>query len=525
MALVSFRLGRSLEKRMWLRKSFLAIIVGGAIIILLVPLIFWRIKKRGEEKMPKFSLSVRRPAVAGMFYPGEKEALQEKIDFFLKKIRPVIKKEKILKVLIVPHAGYDYSGQVAASGFKQLEGKNYSRVILIGGSHTAWFSGVAVDANDAWETPLGQVLLDKDLSKRIVEKVTGAFFSQKAHRGEHSLEVELPFLQQVLKDFKIVPILLGEGVASKNLAEVLAENIDRETLVVISTDLSHYPPYEVAKEVDRKTIEAILSGDPQNFEATISAQMEKGYPNLSTCACGQKAVEVAMMLAQKLGKGKWQLLKYANSGEVGIGDKSRVVGYAALGFFAKNAKLKAQNEKLPLKAQSKLLKIARKTLESYLTNKKIPKFKIEDKSLKQKLGAFVTLRKNGQLRGCIGQIEPTDEPLWKVVQKMAVEAALRDPRFPPVSLEELKEIKIEVSVLSKPKKIDDPFKIELGKHGVIIKWGFRSGVFLPQVAQETNWDLDTFMGQLCLQKVGLSWDCWKKGNVEIFVFKAQVFEE
>ena len=181
-------------------------------------------------------------------------------------------------------------------------------------------------------------------------------------------------------------------------------------------------------------------------------------------------------------------------------------------------------EELGKNQQNKLLEIARRTLESYLKDGKSPEFEVSDPQLLEPLGTFVTLRKGGQLRGCIGEFEAT-EPLWKVVQRMAIEAAVKDLRFSPVRLNELAEINIEISVLSPLKKIDDPDEIELGVHGVMIKKGLRKGVFLPQVATETGWDKETFMGQLCSQKAGLAWDCWKKKDIEIFTFTAQVFEE
>ena len=504
---------------MKLGKNYLFLLFAFGSIILL----FLFVSLRFRKKMEKKTLSVRRPAVAGMFYPQEKEELKREIEGFFKEAEIVPWKGN-LKILIAPHAGYRYSGPVAGWGFAQLK-KDYSTVILVGPTHQVYFEGAVIDENDVWETPLGEVPVDKDLAQEIVSQVEGVSFSSEFHLGEHCLEVELPFLQSVLSSFKIVPILLGETDDQflKNLADFLSQKIGEKTLVVISTDLSHYPPYEIANLVDRLTIDAILSGDPEKFEATISAQMKKGYPNLATCACGEKAVKVGMMIAQNF-KGEWKLIKYANSGDT-AGEKGRVVGYAAIGYWVKNDKSQMTNAKLNEQQQQKLLKLARETLERYLGKREIPKFEIEDPQLNQKLGAFVTLRKNGSLRGCIGQIQPSTDPLWKVVQKMAIESALNDPRFPPVRREELKDIKIEISVLSKPKKIDDPYKIQLGKHGVIIKKGLRSGVFLPQVATETGWDLETFMGQLCSQKAGLSWDCWKKKGVEIYIFTAQVFEE
>ncbi len=180
--------------------------------------------------------------------------------------------------------------------------------------------------------------------------------------------------------------------------------------------------------------------------------------------------------------------------------------------------------KLNLKAQKKLLEIARKTLESFLENGKIPEFEISNSQLLEPHGVFVTLRKSGRLCGCIGELE-TKKPLWKLIIEMVVSAAAKDPRFSPVRLIELPEIKIEISVLSPLKKVDDVGKIKLGVHGVMVEKGLRKGVFLPQVAHETGWNKETFMNQLCFQKVGVSEDSWQKGDVDIFIFTVQVFEE
>lgn len=505
----------------------LVIVIGIAFPILLF------VNRKNKEEMKR--RTIREPAVAGMFYPAEKDTLNSQVEDLFRKV-PEEKEDGLLRILIVPHAGYDYSGQVAAWGFKKLVGKNYSSVILLGGSHRAWFKGAMIDGNDAWETPLGQIEIEKDLAKKIVEEVDGISFSSSTHSQEHSLEVELPFLQTVLKDFKLVPILFGEmdETLLENIAKVFSKNMTDNTLVVISTDLSHYPPYDIANEVDKTTINSILSGDSKNFGATISTQMAKGYSGLDTCACGEKAVQVGMKLAQKLDKGEWRLLKYANSGDT-AGDKERVVGYAAIGWYektenafrrnlAEQAKGETENIELNKEEQEKLLEIARRTLESYLKNGETLGFEVVGPQLLEPRGSFVTLRKNGQLRGCIGEFEARDS-LWKVVQRMAIEAAIRDPRFPPVRLNELSEISIEISVLSPLKKIDNPDEIEIGKHGVMIKKDFRKGVFLPQVATETGWDKETFMGQLCSQKAGLPWDCWKKKDIELFIFTAQVFEE
>lgn len=495
-------------------KKFIILVI---VLGIAFPILLFVYLKKEEGMRPEV---VRKPAVAGMFYPAEKNTLNSQIEGFFQEV-PKKKEEDLFRILIVPHAGYEYSGQVAAYGFAQFKDADYSTVVLLGPTHQAYFQGAVIDESDVWETPLGKVEVDKDLAKKIAEIDPGISFSSQPHKGEHCLEVELPFLQMVLGDFKLVPILLGEidETLLENLAVALVKNITENTLVVVSTDLSHYPPYEIANKVDKAIIDSILSGDPKNFEATISSQMEKGFPGLDTCACGREAVKVGMKLAQKLNKGEWKLLKYANSGDT-AGEKGRVVGYASIGFYEKAKKSSELNKE----EQEKLLEIARKTLESYLKNGKVPEFEISDPQFLDPRGAFVTLRKDGELRGCIGEFEAR-ESLYKIVQRMAISAATKDPRFPVVRLNELPEIKIEVSVLSPLKKIDDPDKIEMGVHGVMIKKGLRKGVFLPQVATETGWDKETFMGQLCSQKAGLSRDCWKKKDVELLVFTAQVFEE
>ena len=328
-----------------------------------------------------------------------------------------------------------------------------------------------------------------------------------------------------MKDFKIVPIIISQSNDEnvKALAQALEKHIDEKTLIIISSDLSHYPSYKIANQVDEKTIQAILTGELEQFDKAVAESMAQGLPGLDTCACGGEPIKVGLVLAQSLGLNQIKLLKYANSGDVS-GDYSRVVGYAAIVF----SQLEQDMDYQDLSEQDKevLLKIARQSIEEYLKNKKISEFKDISPRLKQPQGAFVTLRRNHQLRGCIGRIVEEKQPLYLLVSQMAIAAATEDGRFIPVELEEMKEIEVEVSVLSPLKEIKDPFKeIEMGKHGVIVQKGRNSGVFLPQVATENNWDLETFMGQLCYQKAGLDKDAWKTGELDIYTFTADVFEE
>jgi len=481
-------------------------------------------------------IAIRQPVVAGQFYPSDKQELTKMISQFLEKVE-LPKIAGPVRTLMVPHAGYVFSGQVAAYGFKAVQGQDIKTVILIGSSHHQYLAGAVIDSFDVWQTPLGQIVLDIDLRETLVKENSLFKVDSTPHQPEHSLEVEVPFLQRVLSDFKLLPILvshqLSEGDLDK-ISQTLTKYIDDKTLLIASSDMSHYPSYEQANQADKKVIEAILTGQAVDLRQTIGQIEKENIANLDTCLCGQGAVEVVMKVAQKMRVQEIKLLKYANSGDVPIGDKSQVVGYVAISFSGKSRTIpsitssdedvESPGQSLSKKQRKTLLEIAKTSVEKYILENKVPDFAITDSLLNESLGAFVTLKKHGQLRGCIGRFSP-DIPLFQVVSQMAVAAATQDARFKPVQVNELNDLEYEISVLSPLKKIDDWHKIELGKHGVQIKQGFRSGVFLPQVATENNWDLDKFMGELCSQKAGLSWDCWKNGQVDIYVFTTEVFHE
>ena len=478
-------------------------------------------RQKPLEKSQKLSKVIREPIVAGQFYPKDKNQLSATVDSLLRKSSlPEIKGEII--ALIVPHAGYQFSGEVAAHAFKTLEGEQVDTVIIVGNSHHERFDGVSVFPKGVYKTPLGEVEIDSDLAQRIIQESDRIFFRESAHQLEHSIEIEIPFLQKTLKHFKIVPILFGNSQKDdwKILGDAILKHIKgKNAILIASSDLSHYPPYEVAKYADKKTIDAILTGDIEHFEKTIQELQQENLPNAVTFACAIDAIKTVMYVARQLGASEIKLLKYANSGD-STGDKNRVVGYSAIGFFAER-----RDHLLNKKEQERLLQIARESVETYIKEGKIPEFSEDNPMLNQKLGAFVTIKKYGKLRGCIGEFSPTKEPLYKVVSKMAIAAATKDIRFLPVREEELDELEYEVSVLSEPQKIDNWKKIELGKHGVIVKQGLNQGVFLPQVADETGWTLKKFLSELCSQKAGLPPDCYKDKNTEIYIFTAQVFSE
>jgi hypothetical protein len=473
---------------------------------------------------------VRQPAVAGQFYPGDPGRLSANINAYLEKASTTSTPEPIRGIL-VPHAGYDYSGPVAAYAYNQIRGQHYETVVLICNSHTAYFNGAVIDDADGWETPLGVVPVNRELAAKLISADSELSYNSEAHAADHTLEVQLPFLQVALKgDFQIVPILFGNtsDESYKKLAQVLFDNLGEDDLVVVSTDMSHYPDYDDANRIDRTTLEKIAALDMAGLDRHISDTEAAEVSSEDTLLCGIDGAKTAMALARLA---DWQpvILHYANSGDTPeIGDKARVVGYGAMAFGqVPSAKFRVQNDEKILNNEQKkaLLAIARQTAEKYVREGKVAEFDISDERLEWKEGAFVTLTKGGQLRGCIGQIIPTEKPLWQVVRDMAIAAATEDPRFAPVSKRELPEIEYEISVLSRPEKIEDWRQIELGQHGVIVKSGYHSGVFLPQVATETGWDRETFLAELCSQKAGLPANCYKSKDVTLEVFTAQVFSQ
>lgn len=464
-----------------------------------------------------FSSTIRNPQFSGSFYPSDKNELSKQVLSFLK-AKKGVEKNLSLAGIIVPHAGYIYSGKTAGFAYSLLEDKKIDTVFLIGRSHRANFLGIVTDDRDYWKSPLGNVAVDTEIVSEIVVK-PGFRVDYRILDLEHSLEVQIPFLQSAIKNtFKIVPILVGcenEGELD-TYAEYLVPFVkkNKNSIIVISTDLSHYHSDQTAREIDRKTI-SLLESDK------FSSLIEK-MKNQEVELCGASAVYLGLKILSKISPVKTVLLDYSNSADA-TKDKTRVVGYAAMAIYTQNAKL--QEKKMLNKSQRlMLLKIARETIQHYLEGKKLPELKIDDPVLAEKRGVFVTLRKKGELRGCIGTILPQDK-LYQSVRAMAIQSATADPRFPSVRLDELKDIEIEISVLTVPVKVSGPDEIVLGRDGVIVKRGFRQGVFLPQVADETGWTKEQFLSFLCSHKAGLEPDAWKKPDTELYIFQAEVFSE
>jgi hypothetical protein len=468
-----------------------------------------------------YSEDVRKPAVAGMFYPGDKEELAEKVDGFLSNSKKADIKGRIIAI-IVPHAGYVYSGQIAADSFKQLEGLDFKKIIIISPSHYLAFDGMSVYNKGSFETPLGAVKIDETLADKIMAKNKRFIFYPEVHLKEHAIEVELPFLQRVYrnKDFKIVPIIMGNPTAGdmKILSDALYDTADKDTLVVISVDLSHYYPYDKAVRLDRNAISAIEKLDAEWLIRQINSK--------NTEIDAPIAVLAGIMFANRH-NAKAVFLKYANSGDT-AGDKSRVVGYSSILIYKpEKAENKGESimkdEYLNKEEKKKLLDIAKSSIIEAVTGKRQFYPSVTEEKLNENCGAFVTIKENNRLRGCIGYIQAV-KPLYETVKDTAKSAAVNDYRFSPVRQDELDKLELEISVLTPLKKIKDISEIEVGKHGLYMKKGFDSGLLLPQVATEYNWDKETFLRETC-GKAGLPQDAWKDKSTEIYTFSAEVFGE
>ena len=476
------------------------------------------------------SEEIRRPAVSGAFYSADKEVLTKMIRGFLANVEKLDVEREILAI-IVPHAGYVYSGQVAAYSFKQLEGRRIDSLVLICNSHTGYFSGIAIDGRDLWQTPLGLVEVDKELADKLVTIDGSIQYNNTPHERDHTLEVQLPFLQTVLEgDFKIVPVLFGntpdEGY--KKLAKALAENLGENDIIVISTDMSHYPRYEDANEIDQETLEIIKDRDMSGLERYIRDIKTKDIAGEDTLLCGIDGVRTIIELSNILQSPSIEILKYANSGDVEIGDKSRVVGYGSVIIYKpwkekSEGAMTVKDEYLNTQEKKKLIEIARASIIEAVTGTKQPAPEVTEERLKENCGAFVTIKKYDQLRGCIGYIIAV-KPLHETVKDVARSAAINDYRFTPVSKEELDEIELEISALTPLKRIHNVKDIEVGKHGLYMKRGLNSGLLLPQVATEYNWDKETFLEHTCM-KAGLPTNAWEDPATEIYTFSADVFSE
>jgi AmmeMemoRadiSam system protein B/AmmeMemoRadiSam system protein A len=466
-----------------------------------------------------FGQEVRKSVIAGSWYPGNKLELEKMINKIYAQ-EPKLDFYGEVLGLIVPHAAYQYSGAAAVSAYATIANQDIKRIIIMGPSHHISFKGASILKVKYYETPLGKVELDQAACQALLQ--TKEFNSNRAaHAQEHSVEIQIPLLQHILKDFKIIPIVVGELDKSDydRIADNLRPLMDEHTIIIASSDFTHfgsrfgYKPFkdnfkENIQKLDFGALDKILHMDSEGFLQYIEQTRET--------ICGFRPIA---LLLKTLGNDCYpQLINYYTSGDL-MGNYEDSVSYASVCFTKKR-------EKLNQKEENVLLKLARDTLVTYLNTQKLPEISLNKYDINPRLiqnqGVFVTLNKNGQLRGCIGYIKGL-APIYQAVVKNTINAATQDPRFYPVKAAEIKDITIEISIMSPLKKIDSLDEIKVGTHGLYLVKGENSGILLPQVPGQFGWDKKTFLEQLS-NKAGLPKNAYKEG-ADIYTFTAQVFGE
>ncbi len=512
-------------------KRYLACCVSIFCMLLLLPFL-------AHSSVDRELSKIRKAAYKGSWYPGSRTELERTIQDYLK-VTKSGKSEPDVIALIVPHAGYRYSGQCAAHAYAKIIGKDYDRVFLLAFSHHYPIQGVAVSDYDAYETPLGLVKVDRETCNALLKKKLFAVHKEAEER-EHSIEIQIPFLQRVLKDFRIVPLMVG-SLANDDEYRAVADSLkklsDEKTLFIASSDMTHYGPNynyvpfrenvkENLKLLDSGAIEKILNKDYDGF---------KNYClKTDITICGTRPIALLLHLLDNNAKG--MLINYATSGEI-LDDFTNSVSYAAIAFtvtppvsgsrIKENPVVAKTDDDLTQEERTVLLKIARSTIVHQLTGKGSIETLLKSISLTERMketrGVFVTIKKHGDLRGCIGYIHGV-APVYKAVIDNAISASTRDPRFDPMTASEIDEVKLEISVMTPLTKISTIEEIKVGVHGLYIEYGKRRGILLPQVATENGWTRDQFLDAVC-RKAGLPVDTWKVAHPTIWIYSAQVFGE
>lgn len=459
---------------------------------------------------------VRPAAVAGQFYPGSSENLSMEVDQMLSNATFDESIRGDILALVAPHAGYMYSGEVAAVAYRSVQGKRYDAVIVIAPSHRDGFSGVSIMAHGAYQTPLGQVPIHQDIAGKILQYDADVHDSQLGHGTEHAVEVQLPFIQRAVGDVPIVPIVMLDRTWSicRRLAEALSQAVEGyHVLVVASSDLYHGYSEAECEAVDSFTLAAAQLGSAEQFCSDLAADRAQ--------ACGGGPIAVVKEYARLCGATRATVLSRANSAAATGQHGGYVVGYGAVAFHGEAAMGNSQS--LSGEDRALLLKIARESVRSAVMGLPLPTPPTGRPALEEPKGAFVTIRQLGELRGCIGQLQAF-EPLAMTVILMAKAAALNDPRFERMSASDLNTATLEISVLSPFEQVSSPTEIEVGKHGLYITGRGRRGVLLPQVATEQGWSRDTFLDHVCL-KAGLPKNTWRSGDVVVERFTAEIVED
>jgi AmmeMemoRadiSam system protein B/AmmeMemoRadiSam system protein A len=474
----------------------------------------------------------REPAFAGTFYPVKKAALESRLKELFREAGKAVqppgndgKTEKV-QCIIVPHAGYDYSGIVAASGYLSIpKDAAYKNIFIITSTHRQEFSGISVCRSKSYLNPLGEVQVNSQIAETLIQQNPRIHYRPSAHEREQGIEVQLPFIQYHFKNLiPVIPIVMGSSSLedARDLATALLPWFKEENLFIISADFSRYPTYTEAKRIDQISAEAIRSGNPESFYNALRETSRMQVSGLSTPSGDWSSIISLLYMAYQDNNLTFKPLLYRNSGDSPLGDRQRVVGYWAIA-----GKVKAP-EQAPgeLNAEEKqiLLDISRSTLESFIRDEAIPEIPAGNLStaLKKPARALVSLYMGDKLRGRIEYLTPAI-PLITMVQEMTIASATLDSRFAPVEATELSYITIEISLLSALKKISSPDEVDPHKHGIYLQKGDQTGLYLPGKGPQEGWSTEELLSHCAREKAGLGWEEWKEA--ELYIFEAITFKE
>ncbi|MCK5633211.1 AmmeMemoRadiSam system protein B [bacterium] len=481
---------------------------------------------------------IQKAHLAGSWYPADKQKLTKDLDYYFSLADKNIINKNNISAIIVPHAGYRFSGLCAANAYQTIKKSSFDRVIIIGPSHNKSFNGIALPNYTIYKTPMGKISIDKKAISKLSKKSSLFKIIPNVHQKEHSIEIQLPFLDYCLNNFSIVPLIVGKLTeadfqkVAKTISTLL--NDGKKTLIVISSDFIHYgprfnytPAFSDVKKFDTMAIEAILEKSYIKFDDVIK--------KTKATICGESPIKILLKLIETgaLGQTEIQLASYYNSAQIEDSRNGKNIDVKKLSKIvpAKSsvsyASLVCRSILTP-QEKNLLLKSARNTI----THKLFPEKKLDDHftitdNLKKKSGAFVTIKtKSGKLRGCIGRII-SNNSLYKIIPEVAQSTAFHDSRFLPLTKKELDDIVISITVLSPPRLVKSYNDIILGKHGIILEKtvnGFKqSAVYLPQVPEEQGWNLTQTLNSLS-KKAGLKKDDWKK-ETQFKVFEGFEFSE
>jgi AmmeMemoRadiSam system protein B/AmmeMemoRadiSam system protein A len=498
-------------------------------LILFIAVLFFPGKGLAQESGAAIE---RKAAFAGTFYPAQKTALESRLKELFRDAGKTLESGELtypeanVQTIIVPHAGYDYSGTVAAAGYMKIsKSASYKNIFIITTTHRQQFDGISVCQAGSYSTPLGKVHVNRQIAATLIKENSTLLYRPGAHEREQGIEVQLPFIQYHFNNVpSVIPIVMGSSSleSSRALATALLPWFSPENLFVISADFSRYPSYADAKRIDQTTADAVVSGNPEWFYSTLRELSQQEGSSLSTPSGDWSSLMTLLYMSYNGENLDFKPLLYRNSGDSPLGDRKRVVGYWAISGHQKTGEKKPGT--LTEVEKNLLLSISRSTLESFIRNESIPELPGDNltATLKQPATALVSLYLGDRLRGRIEYLTPAI-PLSAMVQEMTIASATLDQRFAPVEATELGYITIEISLLSPLQKISSPDEIDPLIHGIYLLKDEHRGLYLPGKALEEQWSAEELLSHCSKEKAGLGWEDWK--DADLYIFEAIRFSE